>query len=545
MSKPKTPNQKRKYSELNTRLAKYVALIEEIYEQLNLEAAKLVSNSTDYNADSDNPFRWSDYPQTRKKIADIQKQFVEDIQAVIYRGTSEEWKNSNEVQDLLANAVLRAYDAQVDGEQYLIYYQENSDALRAFQERKDKGLNVSDKLWQQSVIYKQGLEDAISCAIQKGTSAVTLSKQISKYLQDFPQLQKDYKERFGKASRAKDCEYRSIRLARSEINMAYRQAENQRWQQMDFVVGYEIKLSGSHHVDDICDQLKGRYPKTFVWTGWHPNDMCYKIPILKTEEEFWEWDGRGEATTNSVNEVKDVPDRFKQWVGTNSQRIADAKKRGTLPYFIRDNKSIIKMILNEPPRYKDYLINGIKQMHVLDGANYNLTKIVSDIEADIRMNKRYETGVCVDLKGNVIIDKRGSYQSIAFTAEECAMMKDCIFTHNHPSGWSYPGNDICRIGNSFSCQDMALCIYHDLIEIRAVTPNYTFSMKRPSGGWNVTPSEIQKDFDAVSNKLHKEFTRRINNGTMTIGQATATHFHILWKQLSKKYGWEYDKQKTR
>ena len=545
MSKPKTPNQKRKYSELNTRLAKYVALIEEIYEQLNLEAAKLVSNSTDYNADSDNPFRWSDYPQTRKKIADIQKQFVEDIQAVIYRGTSEEWKNSNEVQDLLANAVLRAYDAQVDGEQYLIYYQENSDALRAFQERKDKGLNVSDKLWQQSVIYKQGLEDAISCAIQKGTSAVTLSKQISKYLQDFPQLQKDYKERFGKASRAKDCEYRSIRLARSEINMAYRQAENQRWQQMDFVVGYEIKLSGSHHVDDICDQLKGRYPKTFVWTGWHPNDMCYKIPILKTEEEFWEWDGRGEATTNSVNEVKDVPDRFKQWVGTNSQRIADAKKRGTLPYFIRDNKSIIKMILNEPPRYKDYLINGIKQMHVLDGANYNLTKIVSDIEADIRMNKRYETGVCVDLKGNVIIDKRGSYQSIAFTAEECAMMKDCIFTHNHPSGWSYPGNDICRIGNSFSCQDMALCIYHDLIEIRAVTPNYTFSMKRPSGGWNVTPSEIQKDFDAVSNKLHKEFTRRINNGTMTIGQATATHFHILWKQLAKKYGLEYDKQKTR
>lgn len=342
MAKPKTPNQKRKYSELNTRLARYVALIESIYEDLNLEAAKLVGNNTDYNADSGKPFRWSDYPQTRKKIADIQKQFVEDIQAVIYRGTSEEWKNSNEVQDLLANAVLRAYDAQVDGEEYRIYYQENSDALKSFQERKDKGMNVSDKLWQQSTIYKQGLEDAISCAIQKGTSAVTLSKQISKYLQDFPQLQKDYKERFGKASRAKDCEYRSIRLARSEINMSYRQAENQRWSQMDFVVGYEIKLSGSHHVDDICDQLKGKYPKTFVWTGWHPNDMCYKIPILKTEEEFWAWDGRGEATTESVNEVKDVPDGFKKWVLDNRSRIDEAKKRGTLPYFLKDNPKYSK-----------------------------------------------------------------------------------------------------------------------------------------------------------------------------------------------------------
>lgn len=278
MAKPKTPNQKRKYSELNSRLAKYVALVEDIYGQLNLEAAKLVSNNTDYHADTDKPFRWSDYPQTRKKINDIQKQFVEDIQAVIYRGTSEEWKNSNEVQDLLANSVLRAYDAQVNGEQYQIYYQENSDALKAFQERKDKGMNISDKLWNQSAVYKQELEEAISCAIQKGTSAITLSKQISKYLQDFPGLQKDYKERFGKASKAKDCEYRSIRLARSEINMAYRQAENLRWQQMDFVVGYEIKLSGNHTCNgkpfhDICDELKGKYPKTFQWSGWHP--LCY------------------------------------------------------------------------------------------------------------------------------------------------------------------------------------------------------------------------------------------------------------------------------
>ena len=339
MSKPKTPNQKRKYNELNTRLAKYVALIEEIYEQLNLEAAKLVSTHTDYNAEDEKPFRWSDYPQTRQKIADIQKRFVEDIQAVIYRGTSEEWKNSNEVQDLLANAVLRSYDAQVNGEQYRIYYQENSDALEAFQERKDKGLNVSEKLWQQSAVNKKGFEEAISCAIEKGTSAITLSKQISKYLQDFPQLQKDYKERFGKASKANDCEYRSIRLARSEINMAYRQAENQRWQQMDFVVGYEIKLSGSHHVDDICDQLKGKYPKTFIWTGWHPNDMCYKIPILKTEEEFWAWDGRGEATTDSVNEVKDVPEGFKQWIDNNIHR---AKSWESTPYFIRDNKDFIR-----------------------------------------------------------------------------------------------------------------------------------------------------------------------------------------------------------
>lgn len=272
MTKPKIPNQKKKYQELNGRLNRYVALVEQIYDTLNLEAAKAVSR-TGYSADSDKPFKWSDYPQTKKQIDDIQLQFVDDIHTVIYHGTSEEWKNSNDVQDLMADKVLKAYTATVDKQKYEVLYQTNSDALKAFQNRKDKGFNVSSKLWQQSTIYKEELEAAISCAIQKGISAIVLSKQISKYLLDFSSLQKDYKEKYGSAEHLKDCEYRSIRLVRSEINMAYRTAENERWQQMDFVVGYEIKLSGKHPAHDVCDYLAGKYPKTFVWTGWHPN--CY------------------------------------------------------------------------------------------------------------------------------------------------------------------------------------------------------------------------------------------------------------------------------
>ena len=346
MSKPKIPNQKKKYQELNSRLNRYVALVEQIYDTLNLEAAKAVLR-TDYSSDSENPFKWSDYPQTKKQIEDIQAQFVNHIHAIIYRGTSEEWKNSNEVQDLMANKVLRAYNAQVDGEKYKVLYQVNSDALKAFQNRRDKGFNVSDKLWNQSVIYKKELEDAISCAIEKGYSAVTLSKRISKYLLDFPSLQKDYKDKFGTACKAVDCEYRSLRLAASEINMAYRTAENERWKQMDFVVGYEIKLSNTHPKHDICDMLAGKYPKDFVWSGWHPLDRCYKIPILKTEEEFWDWDGRSDVSTESINEIKNVPDKFKKWVIENQQKIEKARKRNTLPYFLRDNKSIIQNINTE------------------------------------------------------------------------------------------------------------------------------------------------------------------------------------------------------
>lgn len=553
MAKPRIPNQKQKYQELNKRLMKYVTLVEQIYDNLNLEAAK-VAKRTLYDAGGEKPFKFSNYPQTKDAIAKLQAQFVSDISAVIYTGTSKEWKESNLVQDLVADKVLKAYGAEVNGKKYEVFYQTNSDALKAFQQRKDKGFNISNKLWNQSKVYKDELEAAISCAIEKGTSAVTLSKQISKYLQDFPSLQKDYKQKYGKAADIYDCEYRSIRLARSEINMAYRKAEQTRWQQFDFVVGYEIKLSNNHNCKgipagqfyDICDELAGKYPKTFRWSGWHVNCRCYQIPILKTEEEFWEWDEDEGSGTDSVNEVKDVPENFKQWTGTNSQRIADATKRGTLPYFIKDNKSLVDDILTSKPIGEVvYSIGGVKQLSVLDGRNYKTTKAVSDIEAQIRENKTFETGVVFDVNGNVIIDKRGENYIVRFTESETAKMKDCVFTHNHPRGWKYAENDIGRIGSSFSIQDITLAVSNDLAEIRAVTPNYTFSMKRPKEGWEISVKDLIRIYDEENDSLHSEFMKRINNNTMTISQANATHFHILWKRISEKVGFEYRKLKTK
>ena len=234
--------------------------------------------------------------------------------------------------------MLKAYGGKRKGR----YYQVNNDALQAFQRRRDSGMNLSQKLWNQSEDYKRGLEHTLSVAIEKGMSAVTLSKRVSKYLEDFPSLKKDYGERFGRATDIHDCEYRSIRLARSEINMAYRSAEQMRWEQMDFIIGYEVKLSGNHNCKgvpqgafyDICDDLKGRYPKDFKWLGWHPNCRCYVVPIIKSEERFWEdEDKRGDDN----EEITELPDNFKQWAAQNKDRIDKAEQRGTLPYFIRDN----------------------------------------------------------------------------------------------------------------------------------------------------------------------------------------------------------------
>lgn len=355
-----------------------------------------MASMTSYGTEETKPFRFKDYPKTKAGIEKLMKSFVSNMQALIYSGISEEWKNSNLIQDLLANNVLSSYNAQVHGERYKMYYRTNSEAEAAFKKRAENGLTISDKLWAQSKELREELEDTISVAIRKGTSAITLSKRVSKYLNDFDTFQKDYKDLYGKATNVHDCEYRSIRLAASEINMAYRTAEQKRWEQMDFVVGYRIRPSQTaKRKTDICDILAGDYPKDFIWTGWHPLCKDFKVSIRKTKEEW------ASGSKTSVNEVKDVPDAFKQYIGTNAYRIQQARAKGTEPYFIRDNKELIDRILTDKPKKDVYLPKGVSDASIWEQntteteKKLGITKgkeMTFDEADELRGNRNYPTG---------------------------------------------------------------------------------------------------------------------------------------------------------
>lgn len=382
MGTPRGINQKGKYTSLNARLNRYLLLVKGVFDACSLETAK-IAERTGYAA-GDVPFRFSDFPETKEAIKKVQSRFVEDIGAIIHRGTSDEWKQSNIVQDLLADKVLKYYGSKAGGEKHKVYYQTNSDVLKAFQQRKISGeFHLSEAIWDQSENMKQEMEYAISSALEKGIDAVTLSKRLSKYLKDFDKLKDDYKERFGKAVECEDCEYRSLRLARSEINMAYRTAEWTRWQQMDFVIGFEIKLSKSHAArmpkGDICDMLAGKYPKSFKWTGWHPNDMCYVVPILKDEDDFWADDDEP-----SKNEVTDVPENMKNWLADHADEIVKANKKGTLPYWLRDNRSLVNeaekslqpFVMTDEIRDKMIAQRGFYERRTVSPERYNESAIV-------------------------------------------------------------------------------------------------------------------------------------------------------------------------
>lgn len=254
------------------RVSSYLAQILQVFSTLGLDAAR-VAELVGYDGVDGEPFAFKDHPAARDAVEKMFATMRANMEAVITRSTAAEWAKSNEAQDLIADGVLAARKvSRADGKHEHLY-RRNGDQLKAFQARKINGMSLSRRVWDLSEGHKAGLEAAISTAVEKGMSAVALSKKVSQYLNDFPKLRADYKQRYGKAADIRDCQYESARLARTEINMAYRAAESLRWRQMDFVVGMEVKLSGSHPAHDICDTLKGKYPKDFEWVGWHPN--CY------------------------------------------------------------------------------------------------------------------------------------------------------------------------------------------------------------------------------------------------------------------------------
>lgn len=359
--------------------------VQSIYDRIAKEMAIAVE-STSYDGSFE--FQFRDYPELNQIVNKLMSGYVSQMNGLIYSGTSNEWKESNIMQDLLARKVLRAYDFEKGGDKYQRYFQPNTEALKAFQQRVDRGMNLSQKLWVQSQALKKEMEQTISTAIERGQSSVVLSKRISKYLSDFPSMKADYAERYGKAVSCLDCQYASIRLARTEINMAYRKAEQTRWKQFDFILGYEVKLSKRHPAPDICDDLIGIYPKDFVFLGWHPNCMCYVVPIMMSDEEYY-----GSPSIQKSAMISRTPKNFNDWVRNNRSRIGQAE---TLPYFLKDNRKYWHLSVEDAAEYRhaDRDEKAIKlAWKNRDLLKYNIDVDNSDIATLRRNAKAYEVDI--------------------------------------------------------------------------------------------------------------------------------------------------------
>lgn len=132
----------------------------------------------------------------------------------------------------------------------------------------------------------------------------------------------------------------------------------QRWQSLDFVVGYEIHLSNNpDHKCGVCCLLVGKYPKSFKWSGWHDKCKCFVVPILQDPEEFGKQElyelkaalkGSECKKKESENIIKILPKNFLIWYMQNVKEMLDTNN---FPDFIIGNIDLIKESINHYRRF--------------------------------------------------------------------------------------------------------------------------------------------------------------------------------------------------
>lgn len=150
-------------------------------------------------------------------------------------------------------------------------------------------------------------------------------------------------------------------------------------------------------------------------------------------------------------------------------------------------------------------------------------------------------------------DPQGSSSSTRVAFRTDRLVENGVLIHNHPS----EGNSLAgRVGIPLSGQDIFIAAKYNLAEVRAVTPNYVYSIKRPANGWGNNANAILSDFNLRYRTGVRE-AQRLGSQRLGMGlissekdvnefndRSNVTIQTQIIRDLSKKYGFRYSRRKS-
>lgn len=461
------------------------------------------------------------------------------------------------------------------------------------------GLNLAQIVWnycqQTKSEFEMAMSNTIADGIKKGSSAEEVGKSIRKYLNDPDMMYRRYHTiKVQKNGKKKDVVtwrrrriidgkvrfieeplekvgmgvYRSarknaLRVARTEINSAYHKARNERWQKEPFVIGQYIHVSPQHNIDDICNDLEGRYPKDYVWISWHPQCICTSDPITiqgEEKKEFYKRLMAGEDMSNYVSPfaVLTMPEKYNQYIKDNSEAIVKAGMRGKLAWHLQDNTKYWAHLLSPSDRKKlglkavsskELILAKAKERHALrtkeqinkiqsrwdkhrrdyyNGLVHNLlgSKSVTDIKSQDLFERYYAIRYAIKDKKSAseiasLFDrfKRGYQTKLAWTDRKVAM-------------------NVMKVAANYGETDVSSVLS------ALKSANYTLARKEAKTLANAI-SAIKKDELSLStlipdvNKWHKQFTSQELHGVYDAVEAKLAQWQSLTlEQQAKKLQFE-------
>lgn len=461
------------------------------------------------------------------------------------------------------------------------------------------GLNLSQIIWnycqQTKSEFEMAMSNTIADGIKKGSSAEEVGKSIRKYLNDPDMMYRRYHTiKVQKNGKKKDVVtwrrrriidgkvrfieeplekvgmgvYRSarknaLRVARTEINSAYHKARNERWEKEPFVIGQYIHVSPQHNIDDICNDLEGRYPKDYVWISWHPQCICTSDPITiqgEEKKEFYKRLMAGEDMSNYVSPfaVLTMPEKYNQYIKDNSEAIVKAGMKGKLAWHLQDNTKYWAHLLSPSDRKKlglkavsskELILAKAKERHALrtkeqidkiqsrwdkhrrdyyNGLVHNLlgSKSVTDIKSQDLFERYYAIRYAIKEKKSAseiasLFDrfKRGYQTKLAWTDRKVAM-------------------NVMKVAANYGETDISSVLS------ALKSANYTLARKEAKTLANAI-SAIKKDELSLSalipdvNKWHKQFTSKELHGVYDAVEAKLAQWQSLTlEQQAKKLQFE-------
>ena len=195
------------------------------------------------------------------------------------------------------------------------------------------------------------------------------------------------------------------------------------------------------------------------------------------------------------------------------------------------------------------------------GMSAKLMKALKEREDLIRLNDMFEMGTVYDEQGNIIFQNNRGEKSSVWLGNDT---ENRIVTHNHPGEMK---NGKIEQALSLSDEDMFQAARYNEKEIRAVTRNYTYSLRRPKKGWGIDhtnngyvkdssgkwvdnadvkrmKSVYSKSWEAVTTKIHAYADSYKGGSDAAWNRAMKVIQHQVNREFAKRMGWEYTKTRV-
>lgn len=286
---------------------------------------------------------WIQNRVAEQRIEKLLLQLHDDLLANFDAHTRAAWEAANKKADAMIADFISGLPISETARRGM--FARNAHAFRSFMQRKEAGMNLSERIWKATESAKENLAYFVASGVAEGRPAALISQDIRALLLEPDRrfhrirnargqlvMSRPMREYHPGAGVYRSSYMNALRVGATETNIAYHEADHERWQRLDFVLGVKVERSGtSAKPCPVCDAMQGTYPKGFKFLPWHPFCICHATPVMLSGEEFTDYLVTGHMPPGRV--LRDMPQRALEYVEQHPYYRNSYSYRHNVPFF--------------------------------------------------------------------------------------------------------------------------------------------------------------------------------------------------------------------